>query len=366
VQTLYQDAILVLAIGIATLIVAYLKGGLRRALVLLAPFCVAASSLLPYVGHLQEARRWSQVANVSAGNARHTAFLDALSSPTEWFVVIWVAVALLAIAGAIRGTLRKEGRGERHQSREHILLYCGITFAVSLAGFLLFFVYVAGSVSLQPWHFVPLLVLSAVTLTPLAEPDVRNTVLRACRTLVTTAAAALVLVPSARDLAMRMTSMDLTASVVGREARPDDLVIVNPWYLGISFSRYYRGSAPWTTFPSLQERTVHRYDLLKDRMRQPETIAEDIRRISATLQQGGKIWAVGQLEVNTNPRVSPLAPAPLSVTGWSSGPYLQNWSQHLTTTLAINSIKGRMVPVDTDRKVNPLESPMIAVFEGLR
>lgn len=367
VQTLYQNAILVLAIGLAAMVIGFLDGGFRRTAFIAVPFCVAAISLVPYAGHLHETQNWSPVAkNPITANSLLTAFIEALSSPSAWSMGVWAAVVLLAIAGAVRGLLRRGVSGERDHTRD-LLLYCGITFVTALAGFLLFFVFVVGAISFQPWHCVPLLVLSAVSLAPLAEQGARNTPLRIGCLLLTCAAVVTMLVPAARNLAMRMTSMDLVAATVGQESQAGDLVIVSPWYLGGAFSRYYRGSAPWMTFPSLPETAFHRYDLLKKRMEQPETIAEEMTRIAATLRQGGRIWVVGKLEpVGSYQPIAPLPPAPLPVTGWSSAPYLLNWSQHLTTTLAFNTIRAQMVPVHTDQKVNPLEAPSIVVFEGLR
>ena len=60
-----------------------LFGAIDKFSLLAVPFCVAAASLLPYAGHLQEARNWSPVAkNPSGTNALLPAFLDAIRSPT--------------------------------------------------------------------------------------------------------------------------------------------------------------------------------------------------------------------------------------------------------------------------------------------
>ena len=59
------------------------------------------------------------------------------------------------------------------------------------------------------------------------------------------------------------TSMGRVAAAAAAEATPRDLVIVYPWYCGVSFSEYYRGAAPWTTLPSMADHTLHRYDLAK-------------------------------------------------------------------------------------------------------
>ena len=37
---------------------------------------------------------------------------------------------------------------------------------------------------------------------------------------------------------------------ISQMARCADLVVVDPWYYGVSFSRYYTGTARWLTLPS--------------------------------------------------------------------------------------------------------------------
>ncbi|MFZ2196461.1 MAG: hypothetical protein WAV13_01920, partial [Thermodesulfovibrionales bacterium] len=172
-------------------------------------------------------------------------------------------------------------------------------------------------------------------------------------------------VPSAQNLAMRMTSVDFVAKMIEQQAVSRDLVILNPWYYGVSFSRYYRGSAPWMTFPALRENAIHRYDLLKENMIRPETISEDIARISSTLQQGGRVWLVSDAASSSSKLfVAPLPPAPLPSTGWSSAPYTDNWSGQLMSVLHAHSHQVTILPFRSPQAINPLEALQVTIFRG--
>ena len=291
-------------------------------------------------------------------------FLGAIQSPVRWFAWVWVVLGILVIIGVIQGFARNGFREDEEQSKLGLSLYCGVTLLASIAGFIIF---LDKEVSFSPqvWHYVPFLVVAVISAEPLVEHAVLNKYARSIYLLVIGIIAVAALLPASQNLTMQMTSIELVASAVEREARPSDLVIVNPWYLGVSFSRYYRGTAPWTTFPALQETSLHRYDLLKERMKHPETISGDISRISSTLRQGGRIWVVGDVyRMNAGLMVTPLPAAPLPGIGWTNGPYVMNWNQHLMSTLATHSRQAKVIAIHVDRMINPLESPALAVFQG--
>jgi len=366
VQALYQSAVLVFAIGIGALSVALLRGGLKRASLLAIPFCLSAISLLPYTGHVREARNWWPLARNPLGSKLLPTFIDAIISPTAWFMLLWAAVVTLAIIGSFQGLTRtRSGEENQEETERHFLLYCGITFMASIVCVPLFFIYMVGPISFQVWYYALPLVLAAVSAEPLVDHIMVKKRLRGLYVFVIAASAIIALIPAARNLTMRMTSVDLAASIIEQKAGPNDFVIVNPWYYGVSFSRYYHGRAPWATFPALEDTAIHRYDLLKEKMKQPETISEDIAKIASTLQRGGIIWVVGQINsANQGRFVMPLPPAPLPKTGWSSAPYIENWNSHLMSFLLSRAHQSAVVPLRSNQRINPLEAPQIAAFRG--
>ena len=72
---------------------------------------------------------------------------------------------------------------------------------------------------------------------------------------------------------MRMTNMDLIARSLSKAVNKKDLIVVNPWYCGISFQYYYSGAAPWTTLPALQDHSFHCYDTVIQLMMKPNQMA---------------------------------------------------------------------------------------------
>ena len=50
------------------------------------------------------------------------------------------------------------------------------------------------------------------------------------------------------------------------EVAPNDYVIVHPFFCGVTFERYYKATASWTTLPPLDDYTLQRYDLFKAKM----------------------------------------------------------------------------------------------------
>src|SRR2546427_131604 len=94
---------------------------------------------------------------------------------------------------------------------------------------------------------------------------------------------------------IRQTNVDLIAQYVHTAAQPGDLILVNPWYVGITFNRYYRGPVPWMTLPPMEDLTVHRYDLLKLRMTSAEPLAPLYGAIQGALESRHRVWLVGGL-----------------------------------------------------------------------
>jgi hypothetical protein len=366
-QTLYQSAFFIFAVGIAALTIGFLRGGLKRALLLSVPFIAAAASLLPYAGHLKAGREWSLLAMLPAGTAtRLPGFLEALRSPAPWFVIIWILLGIVAIVGTVRGICQAKGRGE--QLGFDLTLYCSVSLVVSSVGFILFLNKMV-NFNIHYWHYVPLLVMIVICSGPLVEQAMRSNLSRIIILLSVAGFAVAVMISAPKKLAVRMTAIDLIASAIERDAKPDDIIIVSPWFLGVSFNRYYHGNAPWVTFPDLQDKGLHRFDLVKGRMEHPETISEDLARILSILQKGGRVWVVGDVyALDPGTAINPLPPAPLPATGWCSIPYISNWSDHLIFTLASHAKHSNLIQVKTvitsQQQIDRLESPTVALIQG--
>jgi hypothetical protein len=155
--------------------------------------------------------------------------------------------------------------------------------------------------------------------------------------LIGTALAALPMTVS--DLRGQLTNTDRLAARIAAEASPQDFIIITPWYGGITFSRYYHGPASWDTLPPLADHTLHRYDLVLDNMKDTNSLAPVLDKITATLRSGHRVWIVGQLEwppdVSQVPPVLPAAPLPGY--GWSDLPYMGSWAWRTSYLIAKHS-----------------------------
>src|SRR2546425_1267397 len=234
-------------------------------------------------------------------------------------VALWAVAAGLVSYGVVR-TLRRSSRGEP-TSGPHVL-YAALVI-VAATSLHLGFLKLAGRVP-QAWQFVPLIAVVALAI-DVVLGGTRS--LRWARAGVAVLATALAFPVSTDRVGIRQTNVDLIAQYVHTAAQPGDLILVNPWYVGITFNRYYRGPVPWMTLPPMEDLTVNRYDLLKLRMTSAEPLAPLYGAIQGALESRHRVWLVGGLLFPPAGHVPPvLPPAPGLPTGWSDGPYTIGWA----------------------------------------
>jgi hypothetical protein len=166
-----------------------------------------------------------------------------------------------------------------------------------------------------------------------------------------------------------MTNVDLIARAIERDGRPDDLVVVLPWYCGTTFSRYYRGDAPWIAFPDVHFTESERpHGQVAARMALGDAgVRPELARIEGTLRAGGRVWVVGQ------PRLPPLGaplpslpPAPSGPDGWASGPYLEGWASQLGALMRAGVRDVWKIQLPDPGPVNSHENLPLVLLEGWR
>jgi hypothetical protein len=179
----------------------------------------------------------------------------------------------------------------------------------------------------QIWYFLPFICLLAAGI-DLAYPTLAS--IRIVRLILCVVAVAGTWWSSWPTLTARQSNIDLVANRVTSKAREGDLILVNPWFFGVPFSRYYHGLAPWVTVPLLSDSRIHRYDLVQERMREQDPLRELKPTIEKTLRNGGHVYLVGGVQLlGEGERALVLPPAPLSQYSWSYLPYVIAWSQQL-------------------------------------
>lgn len=361
VQTLYQNAFFLLAIGIGGVVVSLRQRQPAKAVGVLGIGSVAALSLLPYVNPIRQAQSW-WVVSQSGTNLEIT--LDRLSKLTGPFFGVWVAAAVLAVVFGIGRAVLVPRRDPVHEE-EDLPLFGSIALVLGAVGFGVF-IQLTGLLT-QTWYYLPALCFTVVccdAIVSRAHPAARVGVLvLAVVTLIVSIS------PSAyAALRWRQTNGDLVAAEVARTAGADDLVIVHPWYYGLTYGYYYRGAAKWTTLPPLADYQFHRYDLLKEELATANAIAPVLERVVTTLRAGNRVWVVGRLPLPPTDGAAPAPPpsAPNGPRGWDDQPYSQAWGLEFRQLLEHHVTNAIMVvdPMTNSIPINPMERMTLVVASG--
>jgi hypothetical protein len=359
VQTVYQNSVLVLAIGVGGAVVALAGRRFRRAGLALGIGAAAAVSLLPYLAVMARAREYRLV-SIEGATPGHLAsvFGRALGAeigmgwPGRLLALGWV----VAVAGALVTVAIHAGASRRRRLQA---LYGLLVLAIAIPAQLVFFLWVGFPTT--PWYSLSLLAVMAVALEAMLQ--VASPAIRLGR-LVLAAALLVLATPTAfQSLGLRQTNMDMAAAAVAG-ARPGDFVVVSPWFLGVSFNRYYTGAAPWATIPPLADTSVHRTDLLARQLQAEDPIGPLLVRIETTLRTGHRVYWVGLPAPAVARPPARLPPLPGPVNGTVQGIYCANWTQHVAAALREHGDTTEAVPLPPHRPPQPYEQARVWATTG--
>lgn len=399
VQVLVSNTALVLALCTAAAAVAVTR---RRWLVaggIVGCGAAAAVSLLPYAAQLAAARRqWSAIVTYPIGVRQIWHGFIATVGPRP-VLAAWLLLALAGLAGIARELTRRRrltvvpvpvpvsvpvpatAPGERSEERPPAPRFeeereAGWTGAAAFAGLTIVCAVVANAIFLErlgypprPWYFLPLMALMGSALDTLFGVLARRRhggSYAALRVFAVALVAAAQAVPMWQHLTTRQTNADLVAREVAQSAAPQDLVVVLPWFYGVSFNRYYRGPARWLTLPDIADHRIHRYDLLKPRLASSHPLDDVLEAVAATLRSGHRVWVAGNTSWTKNGgEAAMLPPAPSSPNGWHDYPYMVSWSRSFGRFLARHASLIATVAVPNHRQpVSNLEDLQLEVAEG--
>jgi hypothetical protein len=352
VHLVLHDSAMVLGLGIAAAAVGALRRRWRVTVAALGVGLLAALTLLPYAGPLSAARDWDVLIAEGSLTAPQVfaSLVESIGSPVLLWG--WVLLLVLGIGGAAMAR-KQEDAGD-------VRLFRLLAIPAALAAQYGLFE-VLGYLP-KIWYFLPLLALVASSLDALtADLELPR--------LSLAAGLALLLLPAAsREARTRMTNADLVASHLEANAQEGDLVLVNPWFYGVSFHRYYQGRARWMTVPSLEDLRMHRYDLLKVRMTQPDALADVFGAVRRTLRSGKSVWLAGAYPVPPEGQAPPvLGPAPEgSYAGWRDAPYVMSWGLRVGALLKRRAVQEQAVSVPIEGPVNGHEYLLLYELRGWR
>jgi hypothetical protein len=363
VQCLYYNVVFVVSGCLAGTAVVVRRKSWRIAGLFLGIGTLAAISLLPYLKPIGQARKWNDLIRTDVSPAWIWFGLQEAFATTgvaiRW---LWIGSAALALTAAVRISTASASRGISDRLRD-AALYSAMAMSTGIAGYVLFLTVLG--YYMQPWYFLALMALVAACLDLPLALLCRSVAPRLVRLVTLVTVVALVLHPIWTAARTRRTNIDLVASRLERLASDGDLIVLNPWYFGITFGRYYQGPAERTTVPPIADLSTHRYDLVKSKMMSSRAIDPVLVRIERTLQSGHRVFWVGDLfipEGEDMPEDPPSAPHPRS--GWSEGPYYGAWGLEAGYLIKTHAKAGERIEIPVHQPVSPYEDVAVYVFSG--
>ncbi len=362
VQCLVHNLVLVFALAISGTVVCFLRRSARKMAVFLAILALCTISFLPYLHAYTSGSSWSIVVEAPLSfRSLSKQFILASGNPSSAFASCWGIAFFVLLFAATRRVYHLHRR--RSYRERDILLYLMLVPIVATVGYYLFLHLL--NYWARPWYFLALLSILAVSLDGLAASLLNLKWIRLCRLLF--AFGALMILPFYiwPKIIERQSNIDLVAQKVTELAKPVDLIVVAPWQYGISFNRYYKGTAPWITLPKIAELRVHRYDLFREKMVSSYPIDDVLKEIQRALVAGNRVWFVGglaELQENDAPRF--LSPAPDPTSGWDNRAYSRSWLEQLSAFVRAHGEHGKTVPLPSVGAVNDLEDVPLKVVDG--
>lgn len=364
VQILLYNSLLLMAIGASAAVIFLFRHRLKQVLAVFVICAVAVFSLLPYVSAYSRARDW----NILVRGAptlyslwKHSEV--ALGNPAYSIPALWYAVAV-GLAGVLIFRIYKT-QGNQAVSQRELIWFALTVCGLSVTGYYAFLRLLSYTTS--AWYYLALICIIAAALDVIASSLCTATWLRLVR--LGFGSAALIAAPFADWSAIteRQTNIDVVARTVTARAAPSDLIVVVPWQFGVPFQRYYRGTAPWITIPTIADHRVHRYDLMKAKMISTHPIDNLAEAVRMTLVSGNRVWLVGGLNLPP-PKEGPmvLPPAPASRFKWDNRAYTASWWQQLSvfSVLHANTIDSVPLPLPESTRINDLEQTSLTVVQG--
>jgi uncharacterized protein with PQ loop repeat len=356
VQFMINALPLIAAMAASAVLVFGIQRRFRRAAIASVCAGLCALSFVPYA-HSYLSADWNVVLKYPTDFfSLCDKFRLALEEHGVVMALVWYAAVPLIIVAAISRwwMLRREKSSED----AHLLLF--LIFSTALSIFVYYGFLKTLSYATRPWYYLPVLCAVAGAIDLASAILARAQWFRIARLFFVIAALFCLPLPLWNAARERLTDINLIAHKLEQEAAPNDLIVVNPWHFAPSFYRYYHGSTPWITVPTMSEHRVHRYDLMKSKMMEVDPLKDVRSAIQQALQSNYRVWVVGGARpMDSNmPR---LGPAPNPQFGWAG--YMAFWSMELGSFLNAHAASGEVV-LEPMPGVNDGENVPLLVARG--
>jgi hypothetical protein len=370
VHSNYQNCYLLFGIGIASALVCLLHGAWGRCLVVLAICLAAALSMLIYMPVVLRYREDMSISHFSL-DARIIGgtFVEAVGGSNRVLLMIWGALGVAALAcAAAEVFFAVRGHSSLKASVATPPFYCAMTIVIAAATGTVFF-QINGMYPFV-WHYLPFIVLAGVAIDCGIQISRPWRWLEPCKCAIGCLVIVGSLLPTWNQVRMRRTNVDLIAAVLEKEARKDDLILVNPFWLRPSVKQYYRGATMWRTVPvDPDDPGLYWHGCgpsVKRMMLREDSIGPTDQLVQETLRRGGRLWIIGGIQFLPPGTALPdLLPAPHPKYGWDNNAYSEIWSLYLGRFLSQNAQKANLV-VAPQETVSRLENMSLVLVEGWR
>ncbi len=363
VHCMFQNAFLLLAICVAGAVAALRDGEMKTAILTLGVGFVAAVSIAIYLPSLAASQAWAPLVRQLVPMKRLWDTLTAtLSFDTPANLWPWIVLAIIALCLGAYGLISKRRR-RADRGRAGLAVYGATILVVGTAAYLA--ALKSTQLQTEPWYYVPLAVLMAPVLDAvvgLLATSERPRILRAAAVL----AVSFMMAASGWSQARtRWTNIDIVAQNMSKQVTAGDTIVLNPFWLGMTFQRYYHGPAAWVTLPPIDDVSIVRYDLVKAAMARPRPIDPTLEAMARSLQSGHRIWWVGGISTGPDgetPRILP--PAPLPNSGWFIGPYLYSWGRQAAHLVELHGVKAEVMEAHVGGPVSNYENVTVTIVSG--
>jgi hypothetical protein len=367
VHSTYYNWVLVFALCCAGAVVACRRRLWKRAVLALGIGVAAGVSVVPYLIGMAHLHGHYLITQRPYDFAKYVTMLAmAVSDAGPGSGYVWGLLLIAALVMAVFCLVRPVELNVTAEQQD-LLLFSVSALVVGAAGYFVFLRTL--SFATQSWYYAALLAVAAMAIDGILSVLGNWERGRKLRLVFVTVALVLLTPTLWKDVPMRMTNTDLIARRLTQSAGPQDLIVVNPWYCGISFQYYYRGTSAWTTLPALEDHSYHCYEPVVRLMTNPdqmEVIRSVLDEITRTLKAGNRVWLVGGLSFppgDEKPGV--LAGAPRGPSGWWSTPYQLHWSSEAGYFVE-HHVKsyGEFVVAPDNGRVNQAEYLPLEVVQG--
>ena len=362
VQCLYHNSFLIFAICMGAAAVGLYRRQWKLTVFPLGAGILAAASFVPYVVVISSVFDRHIITSVPVDLMWFLhKFQKAIEPSGILLTWVWAVLALLAVIMFI-WLLVKSAQAFSIEEKE-LALFMLTTMLISIIAYFAFIKIVSRTT--QSWYYLPLIAVLIVIIDRGVEMICKiSSTGRIVRIVCVLGIALFLFTDSWNTVHTRKTNVDVLAAKLETLAGKDDLVVVTRFFYGVSFGRYYKGSAPWVTLPEIADHSVHRYDLLKDKMMEKEPIKPVLQKMTKTLQSGHRVWVVGALNF-LRPGEIPreLLPSPNNLPyGWSEIAYESSWLDMAAFTLQTYGQTLKVISIPVDDPVNGFENlPLIMV-----